>query len=195
MSKNNNPDITAFFSTLDRRFFLEEDKELAVLDSALPIGYGQTISQPSLVLYMTQLLEPNTRLKTLEIGTGSGYQTAFLAEFSKEVYTMERIVPLMELAKKRLHELGYSNVHFIEGDGSSGLPEKAPFDRIMVTAAASKIPDELLEQLAPEGIMVIPVGDAFAQELLQVRKDKDGNITVNAIEAVRFVPLVGKYEI
>lgn len=195
MTNKHNEAIDAFFYALDRSFFMETDKELAKLDSALPIGWGQTISQPSLVLSMTQHLEPDPALKTLEVGTGSGYQTAFLAQFSREVYTIERIAPLRELAENRLAELGYANVRFFSGDGSEGLPEHAPFDRIMVTAAAREIPAELLDQLAPGGILVIPVGDSFSQDLLKVQKDKDGQVAVHAIFAVRFVPLVGKYEI
>lgn len=188
-------DLEQFYRQLDRSYFMESFKECASIDSPFPIGYGQTISQPSLVLYMTQLLELEKKHSVLEIGTGSGYQTAFLAEFGAQVYTVERIEALLVLAKKRLDALGYTNIHYTLGDGSLGLATHAPFDRIMVTAAASMIPDELLAELGPEGVMVIPVGGSWSQDLLVVKKDENGAVTTRRIESVRFVPLVGKYEI
>lgn len=187
-------DIDIFFKKLDRSFFLERNKELAYIDSAVSIGYGQTISQPSLVVKMTKLLHLESESKVLEIGTGSGYQAAFLAEFSKKVYTVERIKPLQDLAIKRLKELGYDNVEYKLDDGTYGWKEFAPYDRIMVTAAASKIPDELLEQLNVNGKMVIPVGGMFFQELILVEKDFKGNIKKKSLFGVRFVRLVGKCE-
>lgn len=190
-----NRDLIQFFHRLDRSYFMDTLKECAGIDSAFPIGYGQTISQPSLVCYMTDLLALDKCHRVLEIGTGSGYQTAFLAEFAGQVYTVECIEPLMEMAKLRLDALGYDNITFFLGDGSFGLANFAPFDRIIVTAAASRIPDELLEQLGPNGILVIPVGNPSCQELLVVTKDSNGTIQIKPIEAVRFVPLTGKYSI
>ncbi len=171
------------------------NKNLAHLDSAMPIEFGQTISQPSLVLLMTELLETDPQMRVLEIGTGSGYQTCLLAEFSKDVYTVERIPELSTQAMKRLELMGYSNIHYFINDGSMGLLERAPYDRIMVTAAARCIPDELMDQLAPMGIMIIPVGNAYNQHLTRVKKDINGKPASTMIEAVRFVPLIGKYSI
>jgi len=187
-------DIDIFFRKLDRSFFLEKNKELAYIDSAISIGYGQTISQPSLVVKMTKLLQIDSESTVLEIGTGSGYQATFLAEFSKKVYTIERIKPLQDLAIKRLKELGYNNVEYKLDDGTDGWKEFAPYDRIMVTAAASKIPNELLSQLNINGKMIIPVGGMFFQELMLVEKDLNGYITKKSLLGVRFVRLVGKCE-
>lgn len=191
-SKNNA--IINFFDQLDRSYFMDINKEWAKIDSAFPIGYGQTISQPSLVLAMTIILDLLPSSKVLEIGTGSGYQTALLAAFSESVYTVERIEELHYRAIERLIELGYKNIHFRLGDGSIGWKEHQYYDRIMVTAASSIIPPELIEQLAPDGKMVIPVGPEGVQELTLVRKDKDGKVTTAIIEHVRFVRLKGKYE-
>ncbi|MDF1615861.1 protein-L-isoaspartate(D-aspartate) O-methyltransferase [Petrocella sp. FN5] len=184
-----------FFKQLDRRFFMEQYKDLAHVDRAFPIGFGQTISQPSLVLYMTELLELKPEHKVLEIGTGSGYQTAFLAQFSKWVYTVETIEPLMKKAETRLKELNYHNIDFVLGDGTFGLKEHAPYDRIIVTAAAREIPPLLIDQLSPNGRLLIPVGNKDSQDLSLIRKDSAGNISVSFIEPVRFVPLVGDYEL
>ncbi|AOV09165.1 protein-L-isoaspartate O-methyltransferase [Sporosarcina ureilytica] len=169
-------------------------KEFAYMDEAIPIGHEQTISQPSLVLNMTQSLNLQPHSKVLELGTGSGFQTALLAAFSDSVYTIERIEPLYERAKERLKEAGFSNIHFKLDDGSTGWDEHAPYDRIMVTAAASEIPRELLDQLAPSGKMIIPVGTPLYQELLLIEKDEFGKIHQDALDNVRFVPLKGKYE-
>lgn len=187
--------LQLFFNDLDRSFFMDINKDSARFDCAVPIGYGQTISQPSLVLFMTQKLNLKKHHKILEIGTGTGYQTAFLAEFGREVYTIERIEPLQKRASDKLTQLGYSNIHFIVDDGTYGLEDYAPFDRIIVTAAARDIPDAYLEQLAPDGILIIPVGDSAFQDLLMVVKDTEGTIHKYTLEAVRFVPLVGDYEI
>ncbi|PKM55980.1 MAG: protein-L-isoaspartate(D-aspartate) O-methyltransferase [Firmicutes bacterium HGW-Firmicutes-5] len=184
-----------FFKQLDRRLFMEQYKDLAHVDRAFPIGFGQTISQPSLVLYMTEILELKPHHKVLEIGTGSGYQTAFLAQFSNWVYTVEAIEPLMKKAEIRLKKLNYHNVSFILGDGTYGLKDQAPYDRIIVTAAAREIPPTLIEQLRPDGRLLIPVGNKDAQDLSLIIKDSEGNITVSSIEPVRFVPLVGDYEL
>jgi|LGOV01.1.fsa_nt_gb protein-L-isoaspartate(D-aspartate) O-methyltransferase len=181
--------ISAFYNKLDRSFFMEDNKKFARIDAPFSIGYGQTISQPSLVLYMTLLLELEEESKVLEIGTGSGYQSALLAEFSKELYTVEVIEPLYLKAKERLKKLGYKNISYKIGNGSLGWIEEAPFDRIMVTAAATTMPNALIEQLAPNGRMVIPVGE-FWQRLIVVTKDEDGNVEYIDDIAVRFVRLV-----
>lgn len=183
-----------YFQRLDRRFFMDINKDLAHLDNALPIGYGQTISQPSLVLAMTLLLDLKPHSKVLEIGTGSGYQTALLAPFVKSVYTVERLEPLYNRAIERLESLDFDNIYFKLGDGSIGWEEHSPFDRIMVTAAASEVPKELIEQLAPLGKMIIPVGPIGMQELILVKKNKEGQVSKEILDYVRFVRLVGKYE-
>ncbi len=187
-------DLKRFFNALDRSYFMEINKEYAHLDSAIAIGYEQTISQPSLVLMMTEYLELDKSHRVLEIGTGTGYQTAFLAEFSAMVYTVERIEPLYVKAKQRLLALGYHNITFILGDGSIGYESSAPYDRIIVTAAANKVPHELIDQLGPNGKLIIPVGDQWLQDLLLVSKDSQQHIKMQTITQVRFVPLVGKYE-
>lgn len=183
-------ELDQFFKQLNRALFIEgEYKELSYLDSPLPIGFDQTISQPSLVLYMTQALEVDATHRVLEIGTGSGYQTALLAQFAKEVYTVERIAALSESAQTRLAKMGYKNVFFSVTDGSVGWSEFAPFDRIMVTASPSTIPNELVDQLALRGKMVIPVGS----DLLLIERHDDNSITKQILLQVAFVPLVGKY--
>ncbi len=182
------------FRTLDRSFFLEGAcKDMATFDEPLPIGHGQTISQPTLVVEMTARLDPEPTSRVLEIGTGSGYQTALLAPFCQTVYTVERIADLAEKAQERLKELGLANVSFRVGDGSEGWPEEAPFDRIIVTAAAAIVPPALIDQLAPGGRMVIPVGPRGWQDLLLVTKNRNGQVTQQAIEKVAFVELVGLY--
>jgi protein-L-isoaspartate(D-aspartate) O-methyltransferase len=187
-------ELEAYFRSLDRSLFLEDDmKEYAALDTPLPIGFGQTISQPSLVLEMTRLLSPEKNSRVLEIGTGSGFQTAILAKMSAEVFTVERIDELMEKAKKRLEALNFTNIHYKVGDGSIGWEEYAPYDRVMVTAAARVLPDELVSQLAAGGRMVIPVGPPELQELKLITKTDDGDIRINIVEMVRFVELKGRY--
>jgi protein-L-isoaspartate(D-aspartate) O-methyltransferase len=168
-------------------------KKYANIDGPLPIGYGQTISQPSLVLEMTRFLEPEKDSKFLEIGTGSGFQTAILAKMSGEVFTVERVNALMEKAKKRLEALNFTNIHYKVGDGSMGWKEHAPYDRIMVTAAAGLLPIELVNQMAPGGRMVIPIGPSSAQELTLITKTDDGKIHTKTICPVRFVKLKGQY--
>lgn len=186
--------LLQFFTSLDRSLFLGmQYKGLAKLDRPLPIGLGQTISQPSLVLYMTQQLDLKKNQKVLEIGTGSGYQSAFLAEFCAELYTVELLAELQKQAKERLRGLGYHNIHYKVGDGSLGWAEHAPYERIMVTAAAKRMPLPLIEQLAPGGIMIIPVGPLGWQELMQVTKDSEGNVEQQKLLDVAFVELVGKY--
>lgn len=192
--KNHKKEIISYFNELDRRFFMDSHKELAGLDEALPIGFEQTISQPSLVLEMTLALDLQPDSKVLEIGTGSGFQTALLAKFSKEVYTVERIKELHNRAKERLADAGFTNIHFKLDDGSFGWKEFAPYNRIMVTAAASSVPDELVEQLEKNGKMLIPVGTPAMQELKLIEKDENGHVASTVLNYVRFVPLKGKYE-
>jgi protein-L-isoaspartate(D-aspartate) O-methyltransferase len=160
-------------------------------DHPLPIGHGQTISQPYIVAIMTELARPQAQHRALEIGTGSGYQAAVLSELVREVYTIELLEPLGTTARDRLRDLGYANVTVRIGDGYQGWPEKAPFDLILVTAGAPFIPPALLEQLAPGGRMVIPVGAEWRDQVLKlISKDKDGRIRSEDIMGVRFVPLV-----
>jgi protein-L-isoaspartate(D-aspartate) O-methyltransferase len=170
--------------------------EHAYADQALPIDCGQTISQPSLVALMTEQLRVGDRDKVLEIGTGSGYQTAILARLARRVYSIDRYRTLVAGAEKRLAELGITNVTCMVGDGSKGWPSQAPFDRIMITAAAPAVPQALVEQLRDDGgIMVVPVGaEAGVQRLLRLEKN-EGAVTTTDLGAVRFVPMVaGKAE-
>ena len=173
-----------------RHLFLDEAlASRAYDDTALPIGFNQTISQPYVVARMTEaLLEPGPCARVLEIGTGSGYQTAVLARLVERVYTMERIQALVHEARKRLHRIGLRNISFTHGDGAVGLPEHAPFDGILVTAAPSGVPEALVEQLATGGCIVIPVGEG-TQRLLRLVRDEKG-ISEETLEMVRFVPLV-----
>jgi len=165
---------------------------LAYSNGPLSIGHGQTISQPYIVALMTDLLEPQAEDTILEIGTGSGYQSAILACLVKQVHTTENVSPLIAPARERLQRLGYSNVEVHECDGYFGLPELAPFDGIIVTAAAPHVPEPLLEQLKPGGRLVIPVGHEFyAQELLVIHKHENGQLTQRKIIDVVFVPLTG----
>lgn len=157
-------------------------------DHPLPIGHGQTISQPYIVALMTELCELNGTERVLEIGTGSGYQAAILSLLAKEVYSIEIIKELTTSARLKLKELGYTNVEIRNGDGYLGWPEKAPFDVIMLTASPLKIPQTLLDQLADGGILVAPEGD-FAQELVKITKNK-GRIAKRTVSYVRFVPMV-----
>ena len=160
----------------------------------LPIGEGQTISQPYIVAIMTDLLKIKPSDVVLEIGTGSGYQAAVLAKLAEQVYTIEIIEPLQKSATKRLADLGYNNVTTQLGDGYYGWPEQAPFDAIMVTAAAGQVPPPLIRQLKPGGRMVIPVGGAFmTQFLLLIEKRADGSLSTRQILPVRFVPFTGEH--
>jgi protein-L-isoaspartate(D-aspartate) O-methyltransferase len=172
------------------RFVPDEETRYAYADTPLPIGEGQTISQPYIVALMTQLAEPQAEDIALEIGTGSGYQAAVLAELVKHVYTIELEPTLAKRARTVLDELGYSNVTTRIGDGYAGWPEHAPFDVIIVTAAPDRVPQPLLDQLKPGGRMVVPVGPVnAAQELQVIRKDSAGKIRVQPVSVVRFVPL------
>ena len=169
-------------------------RSLAYTNRPLPIGHGQTISQPYLVAVMTDLLKPVANARVLEIGTGSGYQAAVLAEMVAEVYTMEIIEPLGIAAQERLGRLGYSNVKVRIADGYYGWEELAPFDAIIVTAAASHIPPPLIHQLSAGGRMVIPVGSPFMiQQLLVVDKDREGKLGTRQVLPVVFVPLTGEH--
>ncbi len=165
-------------------------RDAAYEDGPLPIGQGQTISQPYIVAYMTEALGIRPGEHVLEIGTGSGYQAAVLAEIAREVYTIEIVPELADRARETLAGLGYKNVHVRTGNGYAGWPEKAPFPRIIVTAAPDEVPPALVEQLAPGGAMVVPVGTSF-QEMTIVTKTAQG-IARKATIPVRFVPMVGK---
>jgi len=172
-------------------FIYAEDAANAYGDYPLPIGAGQTISQPYIVASMVEALELRPEDRVLEVGTGTGYQAAILGELAAEVWTIERHVELADKARAILQRLGYSNAHVMTGDGSLGLPEHAPFDKILVAAAAPQIPQTLVGQLADEGRLVVPVGSRQEQQVLVVRKMGD-QIVVTARDACRFVPLVGE---
>ncbi|MBD3296641.1 MAG: protein-L-isoaspartate(D-aspartate) O-methyltransferase, partial [Candidatus Omnitrophica bacterium] len=180
-------DVLRAMTEVRRHFFVPDQySERAYDDTPLPIGFGQTISQPYVVAYMTAAAGVRPTDRVLEIGTGSGYQAAVLAELAEEVYTIERIEALAENAEKRLRMLGYDNIHVRWGDGYKGWPEKAPFDVIIVTAAPPDVPEKLKEQLAEGGRMVVPVG-SFFQELYLLRKTGKG-IEKKKLFPVRFVP-------
>ena len=174
-------------------FVAKELRESAYEDRPLPIGHGQTISQPFIVAFMTQELKPRPADRILEIGTGSGYQAAVLGELVAEVYTIEIVRPLAESAEVRLRELGYKNVHVKAGDGYKGWPEHAPFDAIIVTAAPDHVPQPLIDQLKEGGRMIIPVGKTFAQELYLLEKH-GGAVKQTAVIPVKFVPLTRERE-
>lgn len=174
------------------KFVPENMKPYAYDNSPLPIGNGQTISQPYIVALMTDLLLPEKEDVILEVGAGSGYQAAILAQLAKRIYTIEIIPSLANQANDRLKKLGYKNVEVHPGDGYQGFPEQAPFDGIIVTAAASHVPPPLQEQLKPGGRLVIPVGLPHSiQHLMLIEKDENGEITSREILAVSFVPLTG----
>jgi protein-L-isoaspartate(D-aspartate) O-methyltransferase len=171
-------------------FVLDQFQDHAYENVALPINSGQTISQPFIVALMTERLELTGREKVLEIGTGSGYQTAILSRLARRVFTVERHRTLVREASERFQALGLTNIVDLFADGTDGWPEQAPFDRIIVTAASREVPLALVEQLAPDGIMVLPVGDEYReQQLVQVRR-RDSGHDEEALCAVRFVPLV-----
>ncbi len=186
-----NKQVLETMRTLPRHAFVDEAlASRAYEDTALPIGYGQTISQPYIVALMTQaLLAGGPIKKVLEVGTGSGYQTAVLASLVDDVYTVERIEPLLKLARRKLRELRFRNIQFKLSDGSWGWREHAPYDGIIVTAAPEELPQTLVEQLAPEGRMVIPVGGPTLQELQLIQRTDAGH-TNERLELVNFVPLV-----
>lgn len=176
-----------------RHLFVDESIQYkAYEDMALQISEEQTISQPYMVAIMTELLALKGNEKVLEIGTGSGYQAAVLAELAKEVYTIERFGALAQRAREIFRSLGYVNIYDKVGDGTLGWPEEAPFDRIMITAGTPKIPDPLIQQLSQGGIIVAPVGERFSQQLLKV-KESGGRLSEEYHTPCVFVPLVGKY--
>lgn len=175
-----------------RHLFVDEQlKKVAYEDYPLPIGEGQTISQPYMVAAMTEALQLTGEDRVLEIGTGSGYQTAVLAEIAREVFTVERIPSLAEKASRTLVELGYTNIHFKIGNGTIGWMEHAPFNKILVTAGSPGIPEPLFEQLREDGVMVIPMGKTFSQILTVITKVK-GEAKRKSLFPCIFVPLVGK---
>ena len=185
------PAVIAAMSSVPRHEFVPTAlQNQAYADSPLPIGHGQTISQPYIVAEMTRLLQLTEDARVLEVGTGSGYQAAVLTHFTPHVYTIEIIEPLAASAAERLRRLGYTRVTTRHGDGYYGWPEKAPFDAIVVTAAAGEIPPPLVAQLKNGGRMVIPVGSAFGtQSLMRVTKDESGRVRTESLMPVRFVPL------
>jgi len=184
--------VLAAMAKVQREEFVPADVRAASYsDGPLPIGHGQTISQPFIVAFMTEQLRPLAKDRVLEIGTGSGYQAAVLAELVAEVYTIEIIEPLARNAEATLQRLGYKNVHLKVGDGYKGWPEQAPFDAIIVTCAPNRVPQPLTEQLKEGGRMVIPVGPAGDQQLYLLKKE-DGELEQRAILPVRFVPMAGE---
>jgi len=185
------PSVLAVMSKAKRHLFIpERRRSIAYSDRPVPIGYGQTISQPFIVALMTHLLNVRANYTVLEIGTGSGYQAAVLSPLVRKVCTIEIVPPLGEAAAKRLKDLGYSNVHTKVADGYHGWPECGPFDAIVVTAAATHVPPPLVQQLKPGGRMVIPVGGAFlTQYLTLVEKTETGQVKTRQLTPVRFVPL------
>ncbi|TMP98170.1 MAG: protein-L-isoaspartate(D-aspartate) O-methyltransferase [Verrucomicrobia bacterium] len=184
--------VLAAMNKVPREEFVPQDSRAAsYTDQPLPIGYGQTISQPYIVAFMTEQLRPKPSDRVLEVGTGSGYQAAILAELVAEVYSVEIVEPLAKNAEATLQRLGCKNVHLKIGDGYKGWPETAPFDAIIVTCAPDKVPQPLIDQLRDGGRMVIPVGDRFAQELYLLEK-KNGQLKQSATLPVRFVPMAGE---
>lgn len=189
------PVVLKAMATVPRHEFVPpQQQKFAYQNRPLPIGHGQTISQPYIVAIMTDLLNLEADDKVLEIGTGSGYQAAILAALVKNVFSIEIIKPLGKTAAAKLNDLGFNNVEVKLGDGYYGWDEHAPFDAIIVTAAASHIPPPLIKQLKPGGRMLIPVGSRFmVQELLMLEKNDQGEVTTRQILPVRFVPLTGQH--
>lgn len=189
----NNDRVLAAFAAVPREEFVPiRYRDLSYADMPLEIGEGQTISQPYVVAFMTQLLDPQPKDIVLEVGTGSGYQAAILAKLVKKVYTIERLENLAKEAQKVLRKLNFNNVEVVIGDGSRGLPEKAPFAGIIITAAAPEIPRPLLEQLGVGGRLVVPVGSGFSQDMIKITKTKK-RLEKETHPGFRFVPLVGEY--
>ena len=188
------PRVRAALGRVERHRLVPLDQRaLAYRNHPLPIGHGQTISQPYIVALSADLIAPQPGHVVLEVGTGSGYQAAILAEIVKQVYTIEIVEPLGRSAEAKLKEMGYANIEVRIGDGYLGWPEKAPFDGIVVTAAAPRVPQALVDQLKPGGRMVIPVGERWeVQQLLLVTKRADGTTERRNVLPVRFVPLVPK---
>ncbi len=184
--------IAAMQKVPRHEFVPGNQRELAYANTPLPIGYGQTISQPFIVAYMSQIAQVSAGMKVLEVGTGSGYQAAILNELTDQVYSMEIITELAQRTKALFKKLGLNRINAIEGDGYYGWPEAMEFDRIVVTAAAAHIPPPLLKQLKPGGRMVIPVGPRWGgQKLMLVEKEQDGSSRTQSVLGVIFVPLTG----
>lgn len=187
------PRVLKAFRSVPRHLFVPQNKrEFAYSDGPLPIGRGQTISQPYIVAYMTEALELQGEERVLEIGTGSGYQAAILGELAAEVYTVERHPDLAKKASQRLQDMGYENIHVIQGDGTEGLPEHAPFQGVIVTAAAPEVPRPLLDQLDEGGRLIMPVGSRGGQ-VLKLYQRREGDFSVKALSPVAFVPLIGEH--
>jgi protein-L-isoaspartate(D-aspartate) O-methyltransferase len=186
--------VLAAMAKVAREEFIPVDARAdAYEDGPLPIGYDQTISQPYIVAFMTEQLRPKSSDRVLEIGSGSGYQAAVLAELVADVYTIDIVEPLAKTAEATLQRLGYKNVHVKVGDGYKGWPEEAPFDAIIVTCAPEKVPQPLVDQLKDGGRMVVPVGERFAQQLYLLEK-KNGQLKESATLPVRFVPMLRSKE-
>lgn len=186
------PRVLEAMRRVPRHLFVPSHLESAAYsDTPLPIGEGQTISQPFIVALMAQLAEVQPHARVLEIGTGSGYGAAVLAEIADAVYTVERLPELAKRAEQQLAALHYKKVSCLVGDGSLGWPQNAPYDAIVVTAGAPIVPSSLRTQLAVGGSLVIPVGDAILQELKQIKRLDESHYSENSIEGVRFVPLIG----
>ena len=183
--------LAAMAKVRREEFIAVEDRSHAYGDHPVPIGAGQTISQPYIVAAMLQLLELRAEDRVLEIGTGTGYEAAILAELASEVWTIERQPELAEKAREIIARLGHANVHVVHADGSRGLPEHAPFDKIVVAAGAPRIPEALIAQLADGGRLILPVGSRHEQQLQLVRKVGE-QVAISNHELCRFVPLVGE---
>ncbi len=183
--------LEAFRRVPRHKFVRPEDKDSSYDDGPLPIGQGQTISQPYIVALMTEALEIEGNDKVLEIGTGSGYQAAILAELAREVYSIERVSQLGEITQNKLKDMGYTNIFIKIGDGTKGWGENAPYNAIIITAASPKVPSSLWKQLAMGGRMIIPVGDLTSQNLLLLKKTDKGRVKYN-LGGCRFVPLLGE---
>ena len=184
--------VLAVMAHIPRECFVPPEEQLSAYeDMPLHIGLGQTISQPLIIAVMTEALELKGKEKVLEVGTGSGYQSAILAELARLVITVERLPSLAETARKTLNSLGYTNIETHLAGETLGYQDKAPYDAIMVTAAAPRIPDDLLKQLAIGGRMIIPVGSRYVQELYKITRRKKGDL-VQDLGGCRFVPLIGK---
>jgi protein-L-isoaspartate(D-aspartate) O-methyltransferase len=185
--------LLAAMSTVPRHEFVSQQNwNEAYADHPIPIAEKQTTSQPYMIAAMIQAAEINPEDRVLEIGAGSGYQTALLAELASQVFAVERYASLTETAQKTLERLGYRNAKIVTGDGSLGLPESAPFDAIIVSAAAPSIPQALVDQLATGGRLLIPIGEADQQVLQLVQRNADGGTSVRTLEGCRFVPLIGE---
>lgn len=189
------PRVLRTMAEVPRHLFVDEaQRARAYEDWPLPIGQGQTISQPYMVAVMTEYLELRGEERVLEVGTGSGYQAAVLGRLAREVFTVERIAPLAEAASARLRELGHANVRVLVRNGAWGLPEHAPFDRVMVTAACPVLPPALVAQVAEGGIIVAPVGEAWLGQVLVVGRKMGGRLATRDVLGCIFVPLVGAEE-